>query len=59
MSEPFEFDRCESIDDYVFQALGAASVCWDDVSGAGVFDSERAVAIGQALLIKIKEYRDV
>lgn len=39
----------------VFQALGAASVCWDSMEGTGVFQSERAKAIGDALLAVIKE----
>ena len=34
----------------VMQALGAASVCWENPGGAGVFDSERASAIGDELL---------
>lgn len=37
----------------VFQALGAASMCWEHVDKAGVFQSERAKAIGDALLNKI------
>jgi hypothetical protein len=39
----------------VFQALGAASACWENLSGAGVFDSTRAKAIGEALLAKLEE----
>jgi hypothetical protein len=34
----------------VMQALGAASVCWSNPGGAGVFDPERAEAIGNELL---------
>lgn len=34
----------------VFEALGAASVCWDNPGGAGVFDSDRAARIGRGLL---------
>lgn len=30
----------------VFQALGAASSCWDNLRGAGTFESGRAKAIG-------------
>lgn len=33
----------------IFEALGAASVCWDDMSGAGVFHSEEAKQIGESL----------
>src|SRR5204862_5331238 len=36
----------------VFQALGAASTCWEnkDLEDAGTFDSEEAVKIGNALI---------
>lgn len=33
----------------VLQALGMASMCWESVEKAGVFDSVRAAAIGNAL----------
>jgi hypothetical protein len=34
----------------IFQALGAASMCWTTIEGAGTFDSERAVFIGEELI---------
>lgn len=34
----------------VFQALGAASMCWEDVAKAGVFKSRTATRIGNELL---------
>lgn len=34
----------------VFEALGAASACWEHVDRAGVFDSERANLIGEELM---------
>ena len=34
----------------VFQALGGASVCWENPEGAGVFDADRARWIGDGLL---------
>lgn len=39
----------------VFQALGAASACWENLAGAGVFDSTRCRDIGEALLAKLDE----
>lgn len=39
----------------VFVALGMASACWDNLSGAGVFDSTRAKEIGEALIEVLKE----
>lgn len=34
----------------VFEALGAASVCWENMSGTGVFQSDRAKQIGEELV---------
>ncbi len=54
--EPWEFGFTANADgvltreEAVYQALGAASACWENLRGAGVFRSERAVMIGQALL---------
>lgn len=44
---PFAAD---TIRDAVMQALGAASTCWEDLSGTGVFQSARAQEIGERLL---------
>lgn len=51
----FKFDEGISIEDAVFQALGAASMCWENVDRAGIFQSEEATEIGEALLSKIYE----
>ena len=40
----------ERLKELIFQALGEASTCWQNLSGAGVFDSERAIAIGERLI---------
>lgn len=53
--EGFEFDRVETVADAVFQALGAASMCWEHPYNGGVFDSTRAKAIGDALIRKLVE----
>ncbi len=39
----------------VYQALGAASACWENPGGAGVFQSERATKIGEALLAALDD----
>lgn len=46
-------EHAESLEEAVFQALGAASACWDNLEGAGVFQAERAHAIGVELLERI------
>lgn len=40
----------------VFEALGAASICWSTFEGAGEFNSSRAEKIGEELLAKIDAY---
>lgn len=53
----FEFDeRDADINSFVFQALGAASMCWNPRPSEQVFDSTTAKEIGDALLVKINEY---
>jgi hypothetical protein len=51
--EPFEFvpdsDGTITLRNAIFQALGAASVCWDDMYQTGEFDSATALKIGEAL----------
>jgi hypothetical protein len=49
------FADCKTIDEVVFQVMGLASVCWENPSGAGVFDSETASTAGQAAVKRIKE----
>lgn len=42
-----------SIQAAVAQAIGMASNCWENMSGAGVFDDKRAAAIVDQLLLRI------
>lgn len=62
--DPWEFtpeeDGSLSVRSAVFQALGGASTCWDDLSTAGAFESERAAEIGERLMgvIEKQDYRD-
>lgn len=53
--EGFDFSACEDRREAVFQGLGAASVCWDNMAGAGVFESEAAAAVGEGLLVRLAE----
>lgn len=46
----FDWKIDTPVPDAIFEALGAASVCWSTPQGAGVFDSERAAAIGNELI---------
>lgn len=44
----------KTLETCVYEALGAASVCWEPMDGSGVFQSERAQAIGEQLLERIR-----
>lgn len=48
----------ETLNELVFQALGAASTCWETLNGAGVFDSTRAKAIGDELVARLRARED-
>jgi hypothetical protein len=41
----------------VFEAIGAASTCWESLRGSGVFDEALATEIGETLLAELS--RDV
>lgn len=43
-------DKTLSLEDVVMQSLGAASMCWEQIEEAGIFQAERARAIGKALI---------
>lgn len=47
-----------SLDEWVGQALGSASMCWESVGRAGVFDSTRCGEIANALLAHLNEVID-
>lgn len=47
-----------SLDEWVGQALGVASSCWDNLTSAGVLDSTRCKAIYDALMAHINEVID-
>lgn len=51
---PFEAPEWkeDDLESVVYQAIGAASVCWESIEGA--FDARRAAQIGEALLDRIR-----
>lgn len=51
----WEPDRAESRAAAIYQAIGAGSVCWEDMSGTGVFQDDRATAIAEGLLAWLDE----
>lgn len=49
------FADAESAEQVVFQAIGAGSMCWENMSGTGVFQSEEAKAIGDEAVARLRE----
>ena len=47
----------EDAETAIFTALGAASVCWENLSGAGEFDSTRCSEIGKELVEHLRRLR--
>lgn len=43
-----------SLETAVGEAMGAASACWDNLAGAGVFESEKARALTAELLARLR-----
>ena len=43
------------LSELIMQAMGQASMCWENVGGAGVFDSQAAVVVGESLLYDIQQ----
>lgn len=49
------FSRAETVEEVVFQAIGAGSVCWENPNGAGEFDSTLARAVGDDAMARLRE----
>ena len=46
----------DTLEEAIGIGIGAASMCWDNIEGAGVFDSQRASLIVEMLLFRVREY---
>lgn len=42
----------------IYQAVGAASMCWSPRPGSQVFETERAIAVGEALYKSLQELKN-
>ena len=42
-------------EELIMTAMGEASMCWSNIDGAGVFDTEKSQQIGKKLLQDIKK----
>lgn len=40
----------------VFEAVGAASMCWDNIGGAGTFDARQATAVADDLIAYLRAH---
>lgn len=53
----FDWPEDTQLRSAIMQALGAASMCWENPEGAGEFLPERAIAIGDALEEFVRRWR--
>jgi hypothetical protein len=56
--EPDLHESSDPVETAVYQALGAASVCWESMSGTGIFNDRQARAIGEGLMDIIRGAQD-
>jgi hypothetical protein len=55
MSRIFNWSIDTPVDQIINEALGAASMCWEHIELAGVFDSTRALQVSGELTEILKE----
>jgi len=51
----FDFSAVQDVRTAVFQTIGAASVCWEDVP-TGIFNSDRAASLGEGLVAWLEDH---
>jgi len=44
---PNQFAAVTDVRELIFQAVGAGSMCWENVGAAGIFDSDRACTVAE------------
>lgn len=49
------FEDAQTLDEVVFQAIGAGSSCWETLDGTGVFQSSDAKRIGEDAVARIAQ----
>jgi hypothetical protein len=54
MEFEYLYDDTPAVGRAIIQAIGAASMCWENVEEAGQFDIERALAIAQATAVEVR-----
>ena len=50
-----EAEMNERLCELIMQAMGQASMCWDNPAGAGVFQAVLAAEVGESLLHDIQQ----
>lgn len=51
------FHDAEDIPALIYQLVGAGSTCWENLSGTGVFQDEKAKKFAEDALIRLEELR--
>jgi len=49
------FADCTSVTELIYQLVGAASVCWENPGGAGIFDNAEASVTAREALYRLQE----
>jgi hypothetical protein len=55
---PNRFSDADTIESLIYQVVGAGSVCWENVSGAGEFNSTLAKSVGEDALIRLSQLQN-
>lgn len=50
-----QFDGADTVEQLIYQTVGAASVCWVGGTGDRVFDDKEARETAEAALARLKE----
>jgi hypothetical protein len=53
--QPSKFAECETLEQVVFQAIGAGSMCWEHRHGGGIFQDHEATEVGHQAVARIRE----
>jgi hypothetical protein len=49
------FADAQTAREVIYQAIGAGSVCWENLSNTGTFQSEKAFQIGKEAIERLNE----
>lgn len=48
------FDDAKTVEEVIFQAIGAGSTCWENLGGTGTFQDDRARRLGEDAMARLR-----